>query len=149
MALDRASWLPQGSGAASFVPAMQKQIPRNSNYSAGPKTGDAQVARATARLSGTQIVLLTGPDVQGPPSQTKNLWLGAVVLWLLVNGLFFYVTRINTRALSPRWAEALIIGGQSWRIPDRRIAPEVAAELLVAVAGLERTVKVLADRNLA
>ena len=36
---------------------------------------------------------------------------GAVVLWLLVNGLFFFITRINTQKFSRRWAEALIIGG--------------------------------------
>ncbi|MAM86969.1 MAG: cytochrome c oxidase subunit II [unclassified Hahellaceae] len=39
------------------------------------------------------------------------LFAGAVVLWLLVNGLFFYVTRLNTRSMSRRLAEALIIGG--------------------------------------
>ena len=36
---------------------------------------------------------------------------GAVVLWLLVNGLFLYVTRLNPRPLSRRLAETLIIGG--------------------------------------
>ena len=36
---------------------------------------------------------------------------GAVVLWLLVNGLFFYVTRVRVQGLPRRWAEALIIGG--------------------------------------
>ena len=41
-------------------------------------------------------------------------WLmlaGAVVLWLLVNGLFFYVTRLQPKKLSRRLAEALVIGG--------------------------------------
>ncbi|WP_099828015.1 cytochrome c oxidase subunit II [Oceaniglobus indicus] len=36
---------------------------------------------------------------------------GAVILWLLVNGLFFYVTRINRAALSRRFANGLIVGG--------------------------------------
>ncbi|MCF3595065.1 c-type cytochrome [Rhodobacteraceae bacterium LMO-12] len=37
--------------------------------------------------------------------------VGAVVLWLLVNGLFFYVTRINRAAMSRRFANGLIVGG--------------------------------------
>ncbi|SFD79447.1 cytochrome c oxidase subunit II [Roseivivax sediminis] len=36
---------------------------------------------------------------------------GAVILWLLMNGLLVYVTRIDQRAMSQRTAEALIIGG--------------------------------------
>ncbi len=36
---------------------------------------------------------------------------GAIILWLLVNGLFFYVTRINRAALSRRFANGLIIVG--------------------------------------
>lgn len=36
---------------------------------------------------------------------------GAVVLWLLINGLFFYVTRINRAALSRRFANGLIVVG--------------------------------------
>lgn len=39
------------------------------------------------------------------------LLTGAVVLWLLLNGLFLYVTRIRPRALPRKWAEALVIGG--------------------------------------
>ncbi len=39
------------------------------------------------------------------------LLVGAVVLWILVNGIFFYVTRLNPRPLSRRAAETLIIGG--------------------------------------
>lgn len=39
------------------------------------------------------------------------LLVGAVVLWLLVNGIFFYVTRLNPRSMSRRAAETLIIGG--------------------------------------
>ena len=36
---------------------------------------------------------------------------GAIVLWLLLNGLIVFVTRIAPRPMSPRKAEALIIGG--------------------------------------
>ncbi len=36
---------------------------------------------------------------------------GAVMLWLLLNGLIVFVTRIAPRPMSPRKAEALIIGG--------------------------------------
>ncbi|MCY0096946.1 cytochrome c oxidase subunit II [Hoeflea ulvae] len=39
------------------------------------------------------------------------LLIGAVVLWLAINGLFFYVTRIEPRSLSRRLAETLVIGG--------------------------------------
>ncbi|MFP7571061.1 c-type cytochrome [Marivita sp. S2033] len=36
---------------------------------------------------------------------------GAVVLWLAINGLFFYVMNINRAALSKRFANGLIVGG--------------------------------------
>ncbi len=36
---------------------------------------------------------------------------GAVVLWLLMNGLMLYVTRINPEKMSRRRAEVLILGG--------------------------------------
>ncbi|MEQ3626968.1 MAG: cytochrome c oxidase subunit II [Marinobacter sp.] len=39
------------------------------------------------------------------------LLIGAVVLWLLMNGLIFYLTRINIASLPRRWANRLIIGG--------------------------------------
>lgn len=41
----------------------------------------------------------------------KVLLTGAIILWLLVNGLFFHVTRRNPRAMSRKLAETLIIGG--------------------------------------
>ncbi len=37
--------------------------------------------------------------------------IGAVAIWLLINGLFFFLTRIRPRAMPRRAAEALIIGG--------------------------------------
>jgi cytochrome c oxidase subunit 2 len=36
---------------------------------------------------------------------------GAVVLWLLMNGLFYYVTRLNVRKIDAKWANAFVIGG--------------------------------------
>ncbi|SHJ19559.1 cytochrome c oxidase subunit II [Wenxinia saemankumensis] len=36
---------------------------------------------------------------------------GAVVLWIALNGLFLFVTRIRPGALSRGWAEGIIIGG--------------------------------------
>ncbi len=41
----------------------------------------------------------------------RFLLVGAVILWLLLNGLFLYVTRIEPRPLSRRLGEGLIIGG--------------------------------------
>ncbi len=37
--------------------------------------------------------------------------IGAVILWILLNGIFFYVTRLNPRKMSRRLTEPLIIGG--------------------------------------
>ena len=39
------------------------------------------------------------------------LLAGAVVLWLLLNGAFFYVTRIRRQAMSRALAEGIILGG--------------------------------------
>ncbi|MCI2217417.1 cytochrome c oxidase subunit II [Pseudosulfitobacter pseudonitzschiae] len=39
------------------------------------------------------------------------MFVGALVLWLLVGGLFVYVTRINPREMSRGLAEGLIVGG--------------------------------------
>jgi cytochrome c oxidase subunit 2 len=70
---------------------------------------------------------------------------GAVVLWLFVNGLILYVTRVEPRPLSKRAAEALIIGGgvvfptvvlgallsyALWEMPNQR-APGEGLELRV------------------
>ncbi|OAN76985.1 cytochrome B [Sulfitobacter sp. EhC04] len=41
----------------------------------------------------------------------RVMFVGALVLWLLVGGLFVYVTRINPREMSRRLAEGLIVGG--------------------------------------
>lgn len=65
-----------------------------------------------AACSGRQSVLdPAGRDAQVLADLFWVMLAGAVVLWLLVNGLLFYVTRIEPRPLSPRAAEALIIGG--------------------------------------
>lgn len=61
---------------------------------------------------GVQSVLSTaGEDA----AQTERLfWVmfcGAVILWVAVNGLMFYVSRLHLGAMSQRLAEAIIIGG--------------------------------------
>lgn len=70
------------------------------------------MAGALAACDGPQSALRTGGVDAAQLAQLFWVMLGgAVVLWLLVNGLFLYVTRINTGSLSRKWAEALIIGG--------------------------------------
>ena len=61
---------------------------------------------------GRQSVLdPSGADARKLYDVALVMFVGAAVLWLLVGGLFVYVTRINPRAMSRRAAEALIIGG--------------------------------------
>lgn len=71
------------------------------------------------------LAVLGGCSVEGPQSvlspagvdssQLATLFwfllIVAVVLWLLMNGLFFTITRISGRAHSRRLAEGIIIGG--------------------------------------
>lgn len=62
--------------------------------------------------SGPQSVL----DPAGRDAEVLAIlfwWMfgGAVVLWLLMNGIFFYVSRMTEREFSPRIAEIFIIGG--------------------------------------
>ena len=65
-----------------------------------------------AGCSGAQSVLEpAGRDAQVLADLFWVMLAGAVVLWLLVNGLILYVTRIAPQPLSRRGAEALIIGG--------------------------------------
>lgn len=62
--------------------------------------------------SGVQSVLDTaGKDASVLADLFWILLAGSIVLWLLMNGLFFYVTRIEPRELSKRAAESLVIGG--------------------------------------
>lgn len=62
--------------------------------------------------TGTQSALdPAGKDASVLADLFWVLLIGAVVLWLAVNGLFFYVTRIEPRSLSRRLAETLVIGG--------------------------------------
>lgn len=61
---------------------------------------------------GRQSVLdPSGADARKLYDVALVMFVGAAVLWLLVGGLFVYVTRVNPRAMSRRAAEALIIGG--------------------------------------
>ena len=65
-----------------------------------------------AGCSGQQSVL--DPAGRDAAVLAQLFWVmaaGAFVLWLLLNGLFFYVSRLRPRKMSPRAAEALIIGG--------------------------------------
>ena len=77
----------------------------------------------------------TGADAKQLETLFIVMLIGAVVLWLLVNGLFFYVTRLNTGAMPARLANGVIIGGGivlplvvltsrrgRWR-PSRRSSP--------------------------
>ncbi|WP_299817468.1 cytochrome c oxidase subunit II [uncultured Jannaschia sp.] len=67
---------------------------------------------ALAGCQGRQSVL--NPIGEDAVDLATLFWVmlgGAVVLWLLVTGLFIYVTRFRTAEMSRRWAEALIIGG--------------------------------------
>lgn len=65
-----------------------------------------------AGCGGSQSVLApAGKDAEILSDLFWVLLIGAVVLWLMVNGLFFYVTRIAPRRLSRTWAEVLVIGG--------------------------------------
>ena len=80
------------------------------------------IARRSIALLGAVGLL---PGCQGvqhvlAPAGTDAAWLatlfwimlaGAVVLWLLVNGLMLYVSRINREHMSARLAERIIIGG--------------------------------------
>lgn len=65
-----------------------------------------------AGCTGSQSVLdPAGKDASVLAQLFWMLLTGAAVLWLMVNGLFFYVTRIEPRSLSRRLAETLVIGG--------------------------------------
>ncbi|WP_143535046.1 cytochrome c oxidase subunit II [Roseivivax jejudonensis] len=79
--------------------------------------------RRRALLALLPILLLSAcggvQSVLGPAGRDAEViatlfwWMlgGAVVLWLLMNGLLIFVSRIDRRPYSPRAAEALIIGG--------------------------------------
>lgn len=67
---------------------------------------------ALAACQGNQSVLNpAGKDASILADLFWVLLAGAIVLWVLINGLFFYVTRIRPRAMSRRLAETLVIGG--------------------------------------
>jgi cytochrome c oxidase subunit 2 len=83
--------------------------------------GAARVPRATALGAGLILTGCAGPQSALSPGGLDAIQLarlfgvmlvGAVVLWALVNGLFFAVTRLKRpRTVSRRLAEGLIIGG--------------------------------------
>ena len=89
-----------------------------------PSEGSRRVLRGI-RPGAALLAVLVLPACEGPQSalspggvdaiQLDRLFTvmlaGALVLWLAVNGLFFWVTRSHTRPMSRRLAEGLIIGG--------------------------------------
>lgn len=101
---------------------------------------------ALAGCSGRQSVLdPAGRDAQVLADLFWVMFAGAVILWLLLNGLIYYTTRIAPKPISPRAAEALIIGGgvifptvllaalltyALWEMPHQR-APGQGLELRV------------------
>ncbi len=65
-----------------------------------------------AACEGEQSVLApAGADAQTLANLFWVMCAGAVVIWLLINGLFVYVYRVNRESMSARAAEAIIIGG--------------------------------------
>ena len=77
-----------------------------------PRLLIATTALALAGCDGRQSVLApAGADAAA--LATLFWWMlgGAVVLWLVVNGAFFYVVRMRRHAISRGLAEAIIIGG--------------------------------------
>lgn len=65
-----------------------------------------------AACNGPQSVLAPGgADAATLAGLFWVMLAGAVVIWCLMNGLLFYVTRMNPRPMSQRAAFALIVGG--------------------------------------
>lgn len=65
-----------------------------------------------AGCGGPQSALApAGEDASQLAGLFWSMFAGAVVLWLILNGLFFYVTRVRTGDMSRRLAEGMIIGG--------------------------------------
>lgn len=76
------------------------------------KTLAVIAALPLAGCGGPQSVL--SPAGAEAAELSRLFWvmlIGAVVLWVMLNGLFFYVTRIRTGTISHRVAEGVIIGG--------------------------------------
>lgn len=77
---------------------------------------------------GEQSVLApAGRDAQTLSTLFWVMCAGAVVIWLLINGLFVYAYRVNRERMSPRNAEAIVIGGGI-------VFPTVVLGLLLAYA---------------
>ncbi|WP_236549761.1 cytochrome c oxidase subunit II [Profundibacterium mesophilum] len=53
----------------------------------------------------------TGADAIQLETLFIVMLVGAAILWVAVNGLFFYVTRVHTTSISRRLANGVIIGG--------------------------------------
>lgn len=67
---------------------------------------------ALAGCGGMQSALSpAGREAETLASLFWVMLVGAVVIWIAVNGLFLYVTRLNPKPMSGRVAEGIIIGG--------------------------------------
>ena len=65
-----------------------------------------------AACEGRQSVLSpAGVDADALATMFWVMFAGAVVLWLLLNGAFFFVTRVRQQEMPRAWAEGLIVGG--------------------------------------
>ncbi|APX91110.1 cytochrome B [Brevirhabdus pacifica] len=53
----------------------------------------------------------TGADAIAMEGLFWVMLIGATLIWILINGLIYYVTRVYTGSLSPRLAHGLIVGG--------------------------------------
>ncbi len=79
---------------------------------AGTRAGASCALLLLAACSGRQSAL----DPAGEDAETLALMFtvmvtAAAILWLCLNGLFFYVTRVSPRRMSRKLANGLVIGG--------------------------------------
>ncbi|EAR49614.1 Cytochrome c oxidase, subunit IIc [Oceanicola granulosus HTCC2516] len=78
----------------------------------GAATAAAAAALSLAGCAGRQSAL--SPGGADAAALGTLFWVmlgGAVLLWLAMNGMFFYVTRVNASAMPRRLANGMVIGG--------------------------------------
>lgn len=81
-------------------------------YRAGIIACAVLLAAPLGGCAGVQSALEpAGKDAQVLADLFWVMLVGAVILWVLVNAFFFYITRLQEKTLSRRLAETLIIGG--------------------------------------
>ncbi|WP_424932759.1 cytochrome c oxidase subunit II [Amaricoccus macauensis] len=102
---------PEGPGGIARRTPLLTNVVRLAPVRARP-VGAVALFALLAGCEGRQSVLSpAGLEAEFVASLFWWLLGGAILLWVLVNGLFVYVTRLNPKPLSRRLAEALIIGG--------------------------------------